>query len=116
MLTELQIVSGGWKGYIFSTDSGVEEFLNVHVEGSESSVSLKCDWNYTFLGEEGEGYDNDSPDSMFVGTWANGAVTNAIGSGMMEINQFWFWNGRQCARGTYMWPDGETGVMYLTRP
>lgn len=122
-LTELSAVKGGWMTYILDDPAGkrnkysVEHFANIKISGSDSSAKLTVDWFYTFLGEEGEGHDDNTPDSEFVGTWtkSDGKLT-ATGAGKITLSGFCYDNGREYGTGTMMLPDGTEAIIALVRP
>ena len=113
-LDEFDEIEGGWKAYMFGP-SGMERFFNVDVSGSNASTTLTFKWFYVFDGNSGEGHDDDSVPSDFVGALDHGSI-DALGPGRVKFDDFWLDNGREYAVGTFMWPDGEEETVLLARP
>ena len=122
-LTDYKAIQGGWKAYLLDDPSGkqseysVERLANIRISGSENSALATIDWYYVFLGSEGEGYDDNSPDTEFSGTWslADGELA-ALGAGKLILGNFCYDNGHEYGTGIYMWPDGVEAVIALVRP
>ena len=119
-LTDFNEVTGGWKAYM-KTDpdnqfgSMMEHYLNVSISGSAVSSKLTFQWNYSFINAAGQGYDDNSPDSTFVGAWQDGGI-EAIGPGRVNMTDFYYESGREYAVGSMMWPDGVPAAIVLIRP
>ena len=112
--------AGGWKCYILDDPNGeydavAEHFLNVDIKGKYTDVTVTFDWIYTFIGAEGEGYDDNSPDSTFKGAWSGGVI-EATGSGNVTFTDFYYLDGKEYAIGTMMWPDGIPAAVFMVRP
>ena len=120
-LTEFDAVTGGWKAYLLDDPSGkinqnsTEHFANIRISGSTLVAKTVIDWIYATSTDEGDGYDDTSPDSVFNGSWSDGAFSG-LGPGKLTLSDFYYENGREYAVGTYMWPDGIESIIALTRP
>ena len=120
-LSDFREVTGRWKGYIIDISElpegayMVETFLNITVGGKADSCELTFDWLYTHLGSTGEGFEDDSPDTLFSGAWSDGGV-EAFGTGSVEVTAFWYQDGQEYAVGKMHWPDGTSGTLMMVRP
>ena len=122
-LSDFREVTGRWKGYIIDISElpegqgayMVETFLNITVGGKADSCELTFDWLYTHLGSTSEGYEDDSPDTLFTGAWSDGGV-EAFGTGSVEVTAFWYQDGQEYAVGKMNWPDGTSGTLMMVRP
>lgn len=113
-LTGFEDVEGGWKGYLYSGDS--EWLLNTRVDSVQDGSAVTIDWYYLRIGGvSGEVREDDTPDSLFNGSWVDGRL-DATGSGHVTIVAFWEKDGHQYATGSFIWPSGETGTIALVRP
>jgi hypothetical protein len=104
---------GGWKCYIWD-DAGVERLANMKFSGTEDKIRLTFDWFYTHVGDTDEGYEDNSPDSVYEGA-LEGAVV-AYGAGMVRLTDFYRMDDHQYAFGSISWPDGISGHLMLVRP
>ena len=122
-LSDFREVTGRWKGYIIDINQlpegqgayMVETFLNITVDGKADSCELTFDWLYTHLGSTGEGYEDNSPDTLFTGAWSDGGL-EALGTGSVEVTAFWYQDGHEYAIGKMHWPDGTSGTLMMVRP
>ncbi|MCR5403151.1 MAG: hypothetical protein K6E91_04930 [Butyrivibrio sp.] len=89
--------------------------LNVKTDTSDNDMLLTFDWLYIHFGATDEGYDDNTPDSVFTGTWDNGTIT-ALGPGKVTMTDFYYDNGFEYAIGSMIVPDGTTAKIFLVRP
>ncbi len=104
---------GGWKCYIWDA-TGTERLANMDFSGTEEALTLRFDWNYIHLGSEDQGYDDNTPDSVFRGSLVGNV--EATGAGKVILTDFYRIDDHQYAFGTIMWPDGISGHLMLVRP
>ncbi len=104
---------GGWKCYIWDGE-GIERFANMDFAGTEDNLRLTFDWYYTYVGSEGRGYDDNTPDSVYKGALAGNV--EAYGPGRVVLTDFYRMNDHQYAFGSIQWPDGISGHLTLVRP
>ena len=104
---------GGWKCYIWDSE-GIERFANMDFAGTEDNIRLTFDWYYTYVGSEGQGYDDNTPDSVYEGSLVGNV--EAYGPGMVVLTDFYSMDGHQYAFGSIQWPDGISGHLTLVRP
>ena len=104
---------GGWKCYIWD-EEGIERFANMDFSGTEEDLRLTFDWFYVYVGSKGEGYDDNTPDSVYEGSLVGDV--EAYGPGMVRLTDFYKMDGHQYAFGSIHWPDGISGHLTLVRP
>lgn len=104
---------GGWKCYIWDSE-GIERFANMDFAGTVDNIRLTFDWYYTYVGSQGRGYDDNTPDSVYKGSLAGNV--EAYGAGKVVLTDFYRMDGHQYAFGTIQWPDGISGHLTLVRP
>ena len=120
-LNVFKAIQGGWKAYFLDdpamkrSEYAVEHLGNINISGSEKVTKVTVSWVYTFLGEQGEGHDDNSPASTFYGVWSEGKI-EATGSGKITLSKFYYSGGREYAVGEMMWPDGVESAVALVRP
>ena len=112
-LTDLGVVTGGWKAYLY--DSDMEWLLHVSIDVGQSDVAVALDWYYARDGATGQSHEDTTPTSFFSGSWGSG-VLDATGSGRVTLAAFWQQDGHQYAAGSLMWPDGNVSTLALVRP
>ncbi len=112
-LTDLGVVTGGWKAYLY--DSDMEWLLHVSIDVGQSDVAVALDWYYARDGATGQSHEDTTPTSFFSGTWDSG-ILDATGSGRVTLAAFWQQDGHQYAAGSLMWPDGNVSTLALVRP
>lgn len=120
-LNDFEAVQGGWKAYLLDDPSGkrtrhsVEHFANISISGSASVTKATIDWIYATATDEGGGHDDTSPDSVFNGSWSDGAFSG-LGAGRLTLNNFYYESGREYGVGIYTLPDGVESIVALVRP
>lgn len=113
-------IEGGWKLYVLDDPdneygSGMERFCRCAFGEDENGRGIGIRWDYVFDSFEGSGFDDDTPDSFYYGSFENG-VLDAMGPGRVMITDFWYMDGHEYAVGRMMWPDGVPASMLLVRP
>lgn len=97
-------------------DDEMEWLFNLSIDDMQSgATSILCDWYYARINATGEGYEDDTPDSVFTGSWEKGTLY-ATGPGNLTFDTFWEFDGHQYAIGTLTWPSGEASTILLVRP
>ncbi len=119
-ITNFEEVKGGWKLYIIDGPDGqygtaMERLCRCAFGEDEDGLGIGIRWDYVHNNATDEGYDDNTPDSFYYGTWENGTL-DALGAGSVKITDFWYKDGHEYAVGTMTWPDGIPAIMFLVRP
>lgn len=119
-ITNFEEVKGGWKLYIIDGPDGkygtaMERLCRCAFGEDEDGLGIGIRWDYIHNNATDEGFDDNSPDSFYYGTWENGTL-DALGAGSVKLTDFWYKDGHEYAVGTMSWPDGIPAVMFLVRP
>ena len=112
-------IIGGWKVYLITDpqqkyDSFMESLMTAYIEPAQEGVSVTLDWYYSRIGETDEDFLDDSPDSEFMGSWADGSI-EAYGPGSIHLTDFFRWEGKDCAIGWMVWPDGVDAFIAMVK-
>jgi len=119
-ITNFEEVKGGWKLYIIDGPDGkygtaMERLCRCAFGEDEDGLGIGIRWDYIHNNATDEGFDDNTPDSFYYGTWENGTL-DALGAGSVKITDFWYKDGHEYAVGTMTWPDDIPAIMFLVRP
>ncbi len=107
---------GGWKCYIFESETVVEHLANAELTGSVDNLILNIDWYYTRAGEEKDVFEDNSPDSVYKGYADEAGGIYVQGAGAVHLTDIYRIGEHQYAFGSISWPDGIGGRLMLVRP
>lgn len=113
-LMDLSSVAGGWKAYMFG--SGMERFCNANIEGSGQNATMTFKWGTAYDGATGQSHEDNTPDTVYKGTFSYGMFDSHDMSGNLTMSMFWENKGHQYATGLFQWPSGEYDTVALVRP
>ena len=113
-------VTGGWRTYIIadteeSHGSMSEYFLTTYIEGTEDDLSVRLDWLYVYITNEGEGHDDETDDTVLSGRW-NGKGIEAAGAISLELTDFYYEDGKEYGVGKLHSESAPDCSVYLVRP
>ncbi len=113
-ITDFEVVSGSWKGFIqYDT---AEEMANVTVSGSAASVTLTVDWyKIHYFGDGSWENEESMEDTALTGSFADGGM-NVAGAGSIFFYAIFESGGLQYAYGQWTLPDGSMALVGLVRP
>ena len=119
-ITDPSLILGGWKAYMLcdpenKMDSTMEKFTNINISYGQSDMTVTVDWYYNYFSKLGEGADDNTPDSVFKGSFSDGQL-EAVGSGRITLYGFYYQQGREYAVGRMIFQDGTEAVIALVRP
>ena len=119
-ITDPTLILGGWKAYMIcdpdnARNSNMEKFTNINISYGQSDMIVTVDWFYTYFSSTGKGFDDNTPDSTFKGSFSDGAL-DAVGSGRITLYGFYYQNGKEFAIGRMIFQDGVEAVIALIRP
>jgi len=119
-LENFEEIRGGWKMYIIDDPGGeygaeIERLCICAFGEDENGKGIAIRWGKIHNGKLGEVYADESPSSIYYGTWEYG-VLNALGSGSVTITDFWYANEHEYAVGRMTWPDAIPALVFLVRP
>ena len=119
-LKEFEEIKGGWKLYIIDEPSGIdystmERLCRCSFEEDKKGQVISINWDYVHNNATDEGYEENTPDSIYYGSWETGTF-EGIGPGKVTVTDFWIEDGHEYAVGQLFWPDGIHGSMFLVRP
>lgn len=112
-------ILGGWKCYILDdpeSGAAAERLLNVTIDGTPENITLTFDWYYTHNYRLDEGYDDNTPDSVFTGAVNEDGYIETLGAGKAVLTDFYAQDGHLYAIGMMSWPDGVKGYIAIVRP
>lgn len=119
-LTSFEEIKGGWKLYIIDDPDGtygsmIERLCRCAFGEDEDGLGISIRWDYVHNNATDEGFDDNTPDSFYYGTWESGTL-DALGAGSVKLTNFWYKDGHEYGVGTMTWPDGIPAAMFLVRP
>ena len=119
-LENFEEIRGGWKMYIIDDPNGeygskIERLCICAFGEDENGKGIVIRWGTIYNGTSGDVYDDEGPSSIYYGTWEYG-VLDALGSGRVNITDFWYANDHEYAVGRMTWPDGIPALVFLVRP
>lgn len=119
-ITNFEEIKGGWKLYIIDDPDGkygsmMERLCRCAFGEDSHGPGIAIRWDYVHNNATDEGFDDNTPDSFYYGTWENGTL-DALGAGSVKITDCWYKDGLEYAVGTMTWPDGIPAAMFLVRP
>ena len=119
-LTEFDELIGGWKAYIIDDlngqyGSGIERLCQAAFTKDANGNGMTFTWAYIHNTKTDEGYNDYTPPTTFYGEMQNGSF-HGLGTGSIDMTDFYVLNGHEYAIGTLHWPDAVTGTVFLVRP
>lgn len=119
-LTSFDELLGVWKAWIIDDlngqyGSGIERLCSVNFVKDANGNGMTFNWFYVHNTKIDEGYDDNTPPTTFYGEMQNGRFYG-LGTGSVDMPDFYVLNGHEYAVGTLHWPDGIQGTVFLVRP
>ena len=119
-LTDFDELLGGWKAYIIDDlngqyGSGIERLCRTEFVRDTNGNGMIFTWVYVHNTKTDEGYNDYSPPTAFYGEMRDGRF-HGLGTGSIDMTDFYVLNGHEYAIGTLHWPDAVTGTVFLVRP
>ena len=119
-LTGFDEVLGGWKAWIIDDlngqyGSGMERLCSVNFAKDANGNGMTFNWVYVHNTQTDEGYTDYTPPTTFYGEMQNGRFYG-LGTGSIDMKDFYVLNGHEYAVGTLNWPDASKGTVFLVRP